>query len=1243
MNANCMPAITVEAVPSGYNIPTWLLQSICDGVCDNHLFLYPNEGSRSQILHRLAQLNVPIDTTHHLTLRRFISLMILDSGLPPVLQDSSGLFLSIHAHVKKAAESGDLPLMYSPQNQRQWSPYQTERLLTLHRSLSELKNPWNWDNDPGAKEFDSILRKVCEQLGGTHPHHALTSLIKHYKENDSVPFTLNDVQGLFVLDSAPDYTEIERTFLQQIGGIRPIHQLCVPGSFRLGYHGSHLLEGDWEYVNEETLPSWIPKHQIWDFDDINSWRSPVSLERETTYHRITVNRRAHCIDAAFEILHEYRKSKNGEVLIIDGSAENNRRMWNSRLRSLGYLTGFEKQSLEQIPSLASLAQLMRIGDGLDAWSIDKLKSLFENQSLPLPNGGVGGLQHPTKTDWTPRPHPHILENIARTFHVRGGLGALHRWLSTLSNATPQLGIERERALQELEETQWWLGCIAQTWHPLLDKYSQEVLKTEIIGCSSGEELPMPPRPKDGFQWLDMLLSKLDWGSLKDLTVGHNRSIAGLQHLRESHETTQKTLKKANLEVPSTGQEFLNYIDHLIQNTTVPRTRNKGNQIQILTPEEAQGMEADLVLLVGLDVGSWAMKSPRVPWLDAQSKLRLGMLHSDLTIRKGRHHLRHLLNSATTVIVFDSTKEEGGGPSAPLAEWFTELRQSGELSLLQNPPSFLPQSSHQTGNLNRSWHWTTDEHGEAWLTPRPFTVSVQDGVIFAERAGHRLRDQRQRLGLALRDGLQPSGNVLSKSSVAMAHEVPIQLDRFHRQPSHKNLEKNEYLPWHLRKYLLSVDGLNLRPKKSQVSVGSNQHESWPNLGMKGSRSNGPAIDPRPLPPQNMKSEILNSVMGYSTPIEVDVWSPSRIQSWLECPRLAWMKNHLKAQAQESQSEDLDHRTRGTILHDAEASLLRFHGVPTAARPITSPRPLDRTPLEQLWLSILDFLMDEVSWLKRDDAIAVHRCREMLGVTPDIWRNYLEGEGQISIGGRIGRMLLSDYSLNHAAPLACEYGIGLDGNSAITLDACDDKGNSSPFKIRGRIDRVDEIVLDENQRKEAIADGVLSETIVSEPMTLGPGPLPPANRLVVIRDLKTINGPKINEQGNRHRRGLFDEVQLALYARAWELSFPGDRVVGIGVTEIGESTVHYLEMDQSVSKYLHDAEIGERTYYSQKLHRYLESKSSEDIGLRALIAERLRTSNRAILAAKSGNVNSTPGHHYSFSPIRLVYPSKFGGNA
>ena len=93
-------------------------------------------------------------------------------------------------------------------------------------------------------------------------------------------------------------------------------------------------------------------------------------------------------------------------------------------------------------------------------------------------------------------------------------------------------------------------------------------------------------------------------------------------------------------------------------TSVPRTRIKGKQIQILTHEQAQGVEADLLLLVGLDVGSWPMKSSSVPWLDAPAKLRLGMLHSDLIIRKGRHHLRHLLNAAPTVVIFDTSMEEG---------------------------------------------------------------------------------------------------------------------------------------------------------------------------------------------------------------------------------------------------------------------------------------------------------------------------------------------------------------------------------------------------------------------------------------------------------------------------------------------------------------------------------------------------------------------------------------------------------
>lgn len=1240
------PQISLEAIPMGDNIPSWLFEALSKGECINHMFLYPNENSRNQILHRLAQQNIPVDTTHHLTLQRLIPLMILDLGLPPLLSNSAGLFLSIHNEVKNAAESGALPLLFAPQAQRQWTAYQTERLLSLHRSLSELNNPWKWEEDPGAKQFDSVLAKVGAKLGGTHPHHALRQLIGCLEKLDRVPFTLNDVEGIFVLDSAPDYTEVERIFLQSLSTCRPLHQLCVPGSFRLGHHGSFLLDDDWEYVSKQTIPSWIPPHTIWHPDDKLQWRSPRSLQRDTSYHRVTVHRRSHCIDAAFDLLHHYRQTSNGEVVIIDGSADANHKRWMSRLRSMGYITGTEQQPLEEIPALAGLATLLRIGDGLEAWSLEKMRALFEHQSLPLPNGGVPKLLHPSRQTWQPRPHSHVLENIARSFHVRGGQGALRRWMGTLSQASPQMGDNRERSLQELEETQWWLRCIAELWHPLLDDASQSLLDSKSVGCSSGENLPLPPRPENGLQWLDMIFSALDWDSLSKRTASFDRSVAGLQHLSEAHSTTVKTLQKSGIKIPSTGQEFFSYIDQLLKFTTVPRTRARGKQIQILAPEQAQGVEADLLLLVGLDVGSWTMKSPQVPWLDAPAKLRLGMLHSDLTIRKGRHHLRHLLNAAQTVVVFDSSMEEGGGPSAPLAEWLSELRQTGEINELQPPPSFLPASSHQAGHPNRSWHWTPDQFGGAWLTPRPFTMAVHEGVILGERAGRRGRDYRQRLGLALKDGTDVSGNVLSMAGVAMAHEVPIQLDRFHRQPSHKNLNKNEYLPWNVRENLLTTDGLNVRPSKSQVSVGDSQSEAWPHLGMKGSRGNGPAIDPRPLPAHNMQSEILNSVMGFSSPVEVEIWSPSRIQSWLECPRLAWMKNHLKIQARESQSEDLDQRTRGTMLHDAEAALLHAHGVPTASPPVSNPLPLHAGPfgsIDQLWGSILEFLEREIPWLVRNDAVAVHRCREMLGVTPEVWRQHLEGEIELSCGGRIGRMLQADFALTHAAPLACEFGVGLDGNQPINLDACDDDGNASPFKIRGRIDRVDELVLSPQIRAQAVKEGILSEHPTPTTMPLSPTKMPAANRLVIIRDLKTINGPKSGDKGNRHRRALFDEVQLALYARAWELQHPGDRIVGIGVTEIGESTTHYVELDESIVPYIEHAELGERTFHSQQHHRFPGTESSGQNGFRALIAERLRTSCRAINAAQNGRVNATPGRHYSYGSIRHIYPSMFGGNS
>lgn len=1235
-------SITLEAIDSGDNLPPWLIEALCSGDAANLLVVHPNEASRNQTLIRLSQIDAPVDTTHHLTLQRLAQLLILDLGLPPLLDDEAGTFAVVHAHTKLAAENGDLPLLFSAIEGRKWSPFQTERVLMLHRTLTQLNQPWAWEEDPGARDFDKILNRVELTLSGTHPHHALHVLTQALLQSEYSPFTLNDVDGIVLLNTAPDFTEIERSFYQQLSRHRPIHQLCCAGSFRLGHHGAYLFEAEWEYVTQKNLPEWLPKHEVWKPTANVPWCSRRGIERQTSLHRVTLERCKHSMDAAIELLRSFSLRSSGTVLIIDGAAESNLPQWHSRIKPLGFTCGAEKVDLEHVPAVSGLLRAMKLGIGMEAWSLQHLRVLYEHNSLPLINGAVESLNHPSERTWAPRPHPEILENIARSFHVRGGLGSLSRWLAILAQATPQLGENPERQRQALEETQWWMHCVARIWAPLIDDESRRSLEGEAIGCSSGQRLPLPPRLKTGAEWLDAVYQRLNWGDLTKRTALFDRSLAGLQMVKEAFQTTQGLLEKANLHSPKNGEQFIQHFEQTLSRTSLPRSRSRGKNVLVLTPEKALGVEADLILLVGLDVNSWTMKASKVPWLDAPAQLRLGLFSSDLTIRQGRHHLRHLLNAGSEIIVFDTSAEEGGGPSAPLAEWLAETRADGTLSSFNQAPSFLDEQSHQEGNPHRSWHWTNDEHGggNVWLTPRPFTMSMRDGRAVGERGGRRGRDVRQRSGLELGDGGTPEAAVLSNTSLALAHELELQNDRHLRQPVMKNLDNGDYFTWENRHHLLSVDGIILQPTKSQVGVGSSQQKHWPHLGLKvNSRSRGPAIDPRPLPGYTFPSEVLNSTLGLkSSSIKREKWSQSRLQSWLQCPRKAWMDTQLKARAEETLSEDLESRTRGTLIHDTEAALLRSHGIPTAEDAVSSPLPLHLGPnnsVDALWGAVLTYLSDEVPWLTRYDAVAVHRCREMIGVTPAEWRLYLEGEHELEPSGRIGRMIESDFALTGVGPLACEWAFSSKKGNYVNVDGVDDLSQPVTFNLSGRVDRVDAIVLDPEMRTQAIKDGVLSASPPDEPLSLEHPSA--ASRFVIIRDLKTVNGPKFGDKGDRHRKALFDEVQLGLYARAWEQSHPGDRVVGVGVSEIGESTTHYVEIDSSILKYIGTGEIGERTMYTQNHHRMLGTDFTESNGFRAWIQERIRTANRAIETAANGSVNPTPGKHCSYCSVRQICPS------
>lgn len=1237
------PAITLEVQPVSGHFPGWLREAFLNGKADGILVIYPSESSRRQGLELLASHGLSADTTHHLTLDRLVDLVHLDLKLPRKLQDGPGLFSVVHALSKTQAENNGFPLLFAPSKQRRvWQPRNTERLATLHRTLMQLDHPWSWDEDPGAREYDRILRKVGQLLEGTHPALVEKTACEALKAGPT-PFTLNDVDGVLMLDTAPDYTESQMSFLRTIALHRPVHHLCNPGSFRLGFHGAYI--DDVPYVTQETLPSWLPPHDV-----LTPKEAEQTATKPPNLHRVQLHQRAHAFEAAVDLLRNYKASNQGSVLVIDGLADSNEERWRSRLTDLGIHLGRGTAPLNTAPGINHLIRMLRLGTGSEAWAMAQLRGLMSHKALPIINGTVAHAAHPTKEDWVPRPHSEVLENLSRSFHVRGGPGALSRWVRTLRNARPQLGRESEQALQALEETQWWLQCVAHLWAPFIEGDDRGVLNQRLIGCSTGESLPLPAVLESGSSWFNHVLANLDWEQLAGRDGIYDPTLPALQLLIEANGKSGEMLDKAGLKTPTSGILFIEHIERLAAGVNFPSERTSSRDVQVLTPENAHGVHADLVLMVGMDVDSWSMKMPKIPWLDPPTKLKLGMLHTDLAVRKGRHHLRHLFNAAPCVVVFDSTLEEGGGPAAPLAEWLNDAQRTGEYIQFQGAPEFLPEHSIAGEDAHRAWQYdpTTPEH--QWLTPRPFTMEVVDGSVMGIRSGHRSRDNRQRTGLGLRGNGEERGRLNAPHAVAMAHESSITNDRIQRQPTFTELEDNEYMPWAVRNQIATTDLFILDPTFNQAKIGSREQVTWPHLGMrKSARIRGVSIDPRPLPPPHLPKGALLDVLGVKTKgVNRKVWSASRIQPWLTCPRQAWATGHLKAEAQEEESEDLDHRIRGQIIHDAEAALLSAHQVPVGSHALSESYPLHQginpTPASG-WSSILIHLEESVPWLKRNDAIAAHRCRDLIGVGPSQWRAHLEGEFELPIGGRIGRMLVADYGLRNAAPIACEWPVATSGATSVELDATNDLGQPSPFKIRGNIDRVDELKLAPNMVEKAIQDGLL--TLEGKPAITNlrqPSKQGPAKRFVIIRDLKTVNGPKVKQTGERHLKALFNEVQLGLYARAWELAHPGDRVVGVSVVEVGEFTTHYVELDPEITPYLEGVELGERTDVTSAQFRFVDDSDYESNGFRAWIAERLQTARRAVDTAEAGLVHPVPSSSCSFCKVRSICPSSvLGGEA
>ena len=1208
--------LSMEAVPAGQAMPDWLISSLVEG--KRLMVIHPSEQCRKQSIEKLHELGAgkAIDPSHHVTINRLIGILHVDLRLPVLLSEDGILFEKTHRALSEEASGETFSgLLSNPKHK--WSRSRTRRLLSLYKELTKLKRPWDWEEDPGARICDKVLQSMESELQATHPLRLKRTVWQALKETEKMPFTISDVEGIIMLDHPSNISEVEIEIIKEISRLKPVHQLVNPGSHRLGFHGEYI-EDISPVRRNDALPKWVPSHEVWAPTIPPGWSSPISERRNRVINHVMCESNSQTHLALASILSQIE----GDIVVVTGDVESLNARLSPYLHSIGYHPKEESVKVRDTSGVARIISIANVSRGEEAWSLNKLTQLWNQIELPMV-WEILDLQHPVHQDWKPRLHPEILSEIARGFHLLGGRGALRRWQSTLNTAKPRAGVNTKQREQKLEECQWWISCISNWLYPTLSGYDKNDVTRELIGCSTGEQLPLPNQPKDVLGWLNSCLSQIDWATLASRDELFSNTLPGLQNFTASI----NRLKEENIGLNS--EDFIEILDLVTSHDNIKGNTSSDNGIKILSPSQAYGIQSEYLILCDIDAESWSMKTPQVPWLDEGTRMKIGLHRPDEPLRVARHQLRHYLNCSQKILIIDSSIEEGIELTGPLDEWFNEVSRGDGLRSLNEAPSYLDSSIWNPETADRSWEWKI-VRDQSKLVYRVASMEIEKSVVRTHRSGFLGRDEMQRAGLASIESRNPKLPPLNPNGLIVAAETEVLSDQLSRRRTGDDLGIGQIHPFASASQRILSSDMKLLPTKTKPA-NARESEVWPHLGIMAKKGLGIPIDPRPIQPPSTTLKELDEITGRST-IKLKlpkVWSQGRLQSWLECPRRAWFEKHMYLGDSDQMEEDLAASTRGNIVHVVEEAILRAHGLDENGAS-SIPSPLFAGSLgsvENAWQIALETLAENATWMRREDGISAHRCRDLIGVSPIQWKEWLEHASPIPIGGRIGRMIESDFALTNVAPIATEWELSGEDGKHVRIELPESSEES--FLLRGRIDRVDQLV---NISTEE------SETQEIVPLDFDLENPPKSKRLIILRDIKSIDGTKDNGDNERHLKGIFNELQLALYARAWEVANPGDRVIGVGATQVGNQTQHYVEIDPEffdLCTQLNVGIVGGDTHGHYRMPG--DSKDEKSNPFRAWMRERITTAIRVINGAKSGNIHPEPSRMCKYCPISDACPS------
>ncbi|MBL3676954.1 MAG: PD-(D/E)XK nuclease family protein [Alphaproteobacteria bacterium] len=122
----------------------------------------------------------------------------------------------------------------------------------------------------------------------------------------------------------------------------------------------------------------------------------------------------------------------------------------------------------------------------------------------------------------------------------------------------------------------------------------------------------------------------------------------------------------------TGAQYTDLIEALAAEVAVrPPAHRSHPRLQILSPLEARLMDADLVVLAGLNEGSWPREASPSPWLSRPMRAALALPPAERLIGLAAHDFAQHFAAAGAELVLTRARREDGVPTVP-ARWLTRM-------------------------------------------------------------------------------------------------------------------------------------------------------------------------------------------------------------------------------------------------------------------------------------------------------------------------------------------------------------------------------------------------------------------------------------------------------------------------------------------------------------------------------------------------------------------------------------------